>query len=202
MNDRIRLLYSSNSLSYNINEVCIMNEKRIETKRVFEGKLISVSQDIVELDDGSLTGREVVEHPGGVAIAAQLDNGEFLYVTQYRYAAQSVGDEFPAGKLERNENPQAAVLRELEEETGYIANTVVDMGYIDASPAYLEERIYLYYGTHLEYKGQKLDQGEFLSVQSTSLDELYRRVIDNELHDAKTIALILKVKEYLEKQSK
>ena len=172
-------------------------EKTLTQKRVFTGHLINVRQDVVELPEGREAGREVIEHPGGVCVAAQLDSGEFIVVDQYRYGVKAQSTEFPAGKLELNEDPEQAILRELEEETGYITHHLVPMGYLDPSPAYLSERIYLYYADHLEYKGQHLDEGELLNVRHESLTALHQQILENTLHDAKTIALVLKVKALL-----
>ena len=96
-----------------------LTEKTLSAQRVFEGRLIHVRHDQVCLPDGQKTVREVVEHPGGVAIAALTEEGQILLVDQFRYAQQRVMREVPAGKLERGEDPRKAALRELEEETGY-----------------------------------------------------------------------------------
>jgi len=168
-------------------------EKKLSTKPLIQGKIVNLRHDQVELPNGKTALREVVEHPGGVCIAARLDNGEFLVVDQYRYAHQRVFTEFPAGKREPGEDPMEGALRELEEETGYKAKVVIPMGQFIPSPAYLEEIIYLYYAPQIEFIGQHLDADEFLNVRSVTLESLVKQVLDGDLMDGKTLALTLKL---------
>jgi len=168
-------------------------EKKLSTKPLIQGKIVNLRHDQVELPNGKTALREVVEHPGGVCIAARLDNGEFLVVDQYRYAHQRVFTEFPAGKREPGEDPMEGALRELEEETGYKAKVVIPMGQFIPSPAYLEEIIYLFYAPQIEFIGQHLDTDEFLNVRSVTLESLVKLVLDGALMDGKTLALTLKL---------
>lgn len=172
-------------------------EKTLNQKKVYRGHLIDVRIDDIELPDKSLGRREVVEHPGGVCIAAQCEDGSFLVVDQYRYGIQDLSTEFPAGKLEFNENPDEAILRELEEETGYQTGNLVPLGYLDPSPAYLSERIYLYYANQLTYTKPHLDEGEFLNVRKETYESLKEQVLQQQINDAKTIALLFRVQELL-----
>ncbi len=168
-------------------------EKKLSSKALIQGKIVNLRHDQVELPNGRITFREVVEHPGGVCVAARLDNGEFLVVDQFRYAHQRVFTEFPAGKREPGEDPMEGALRELEEETGYKAKVVIPMGQFIPSPAYLEEIIYLYYAPQIEFVGQHLDTDEFLNVHSVTLENLVKQVLEGELTDGKTLALTLKL---------
>ena len=114
-----------------------LTEKTRSQKRVFTGRLIHVRHDEVILPDGTETIREVVEHPGGVAIAALTDQNELLLVDQFRYAQQRIMREVPAGKRERGEDPLVTAKRELQEETGYQAEEFVFLGEMVPTGAYL-----------------------------------------------------------------
>ena len=109
-------------------------EKTLDSKVVYDGKVMTVIRDDVEVSDGHKSFREVVLHSGGVVIAAMKDDETILLVKQYRYPLKHVNIELPAGKLEKGENPDFAAKRELEEETGYQAKTWKSLGYINTTP--------------------------------------------------------------------
>lgn len=168
-------------------------EKTINSKVVYEGRIITVHVDDVELPDGSRAKREIVEHSGGVCVAALTDNDEILFVRQFRYPYKKELLELPAGKLEKGENPLEAGIRELEEECGVIAEKVFSLGTVYPTVAYCSEIIYLYAATGLRRTEQHLDMGEFLSVEKKPLDEAVRMVMNGEICDSKTVALVLKI---------
>lgn len=176
-----------------------LHEKQITTQLKFKGKIIEVHHDDILLPNGDTSMREVVKHPGGVCIAAKNENGEFLLVEQFRYAFNSVLLEFTAGKLELGENPIDAANRELIEETGYEALEMTSLGLLYPSPGYLGEIIHLYYAPKTRFVGQRLDFHEFLNVKTLSLDQLIDSVMRDELRDAKTIALIMKLSQLNQK---
>ena len=169
------------------------SEKTLNEKEIFDGKIIRVHLDDVELSDGTVTFREVVEHSGGVCVAALTDEDELLMVRQYRYPFHRELLEVPAGKLEKGENPLEAGIRELEEECGVIAEKVFSLGTVYPTVAYCSEIIYLYGATGLRKTEQHLDMGEFLSVERKPLDEAVRMVMNGEISDSKTVALVLKI---------
>ena len=177
-------------------------EKTKSQERKFTGVLINVRHDQVELPNGENTVREVVEHPGGVAIAALTENNELLMVDQYRYAQQRVMREVPAGKREFGEDPLITAKRELEEETGYDAEEFHFMGEMVPTGAYLEETIQMYWARGLKFVGEHLDQDEFLNCIKVPLDEVIEQVMSGEIIDGKTIAMSLKVKKLLEEEKK
>ena len=109
-------------------------EKTLNSQMVYDGKIVKVYRDNVELVDGHKSFREVVRHSGGVVIVAFRDENTILLVKQYRYPIAKTVLELPAGKLEKGEDPFEAAKRELEEETGYCANKWTDLGYINTSP--------------------------------------------------------------------
>ncbi len=174
-------------------------EKTLKTDVIYEGKIITVHVDDVELPDGTKAKREIVEHSGGVCVAALTDNDELLFVRQYRYPYKRELLELPAGKLEKGENPLEAGIRELEEECGVIAEKVFSLGTLYPTVAYCSEIIYLYGAVGLRSTEQHLDMGEFLSVEKKPLDEAVRMVMDGEISDSKTVALVLKIAKLKEK---
>jgi ADP-ribose pyrophosphatase len=173
-----------------------LKEKRLSGSLKFEGRIVKVVHDSIELPDGRQSLREVVLHPGGVCVACKDEQGDFLLVEQYRYVFQSELLEFPAGKLEHAEDPLDAAKRELIEEVGYEALEIHALGQLYPSVGYLSEVIHLYYVPKAKYIGQKLDDQEFLNVKRYPLSELSQLVLKNELKDAKTIALIHRLENF------
>lgn len=175
-------------------------EEKLKSEKVFEGKIFDVSIDQIKIhQNNEETIREVVHHSGGVCVAAQTKNNTFLMVKQYRYAQEEVGLEFIAGKLEHGEDPNEAIKRELHEEGGVIASTWIKLGETFPSPAYLKEKIHLYYASDLTEVGQDLDENEFVEVTENSLDELIKMIEANEVKDLKTIALAYRLQVELSK---
>lgn len=172
-------------------------EKTIKTDVKFEGRVFKTRVDTVKLPDGSISTREIIEHPGGVAIIAVDENGYVPMVTQFRKPFEKIIMELPAGKLEEGEDPLQCGMRELEEETGFKAKNFVFLGGFMPSPGYAKEILYVYLATDL-YEGQvNLDEGEFLNVEKIHIDKLEQMVMDNEIEDAKTVIGILKAVKYL-----
>lgn len=172
-------------------------EKRTARETVFEGRIINVYNDTVVLPDGKSTHRELVEHHGGVCVAALTENGGLLFVRQFRYPYGRVLLELPAGKLEKGEDPLAAGIRELEEECGVTAESVIPMGEIYPTVAYCSEIIHLYFAKGLRKTKQHLDDGEFLTVEEIPLGEAVKLVMNGEIADSKTVALVLKTEKLL-----
>ncbi len=172
-------------------------EKTLSTEPIFDGRVIKVRVEKVELPDGRTSSRELIAHPGGVGVIAVTDDRQVFMVTQYRIAARSMMLEIPAGKLEYGENPLECGKRELIEETGYKAEEFTHLGAYYATPGYCEEVLNIYLARGLSFVGQHLDEGEFLNVKKYDLDALYDMVMNNEIHDAKTAIAILKAKAVL-----
>ncbi len=176
------------------------SEKKLDETRIYEGKIINMRRDTVELVNGKTSTREVVEHSGGVCIAALDSDGCLFFVTQYRYPHERALLELPAGKRERDEDPKICAERELVEETGYKAKDMVYLGQFLPSSAYLTEVIHLFFAKDLEYVGQNLEADEFLSVQKISLEKSVSMVLSGEIADGKTQALVLRVNEMLKQK--
>jgi ADP-ribose pyrophosphatase len=172
-------------------------EKTLSTQLKFTGRIINVRHDQIELPDGQLSMREVVEHPGGACIAAINENGELLLVEQFRYPFSMEMLEFPAGKLEHKEDPLEAAKRELIEETGYEALEIIPLGLVYPSVGYLSEIIHLYFVPQAQFVGQDLDVGEFLNVRTYTYSQLLDMVHNGIINDSKTIAIILRLQKHL-----
>lgn len=171
-----------------------LDEKQISREVIFKGKVFNVYKDKITLPDETESFRELVEHRGGVCIAAKNENNEYLMVSQYRYPIKQIFFEFVAGKKEQGEDPLKTAERELIEETGYQAKNFSYMGSFVPTCGYSSEIIDMYYADDLTFIGQNLDENEFLNVSSIKLDDLITMIMNDELKDAKTIILALKLK--------
>lgn len=165
-------------------------EKTLDFEYVYNGKVIDVRRDNVEIATGKKSVREVVEHSGGVVIAAQKTPETILMVKQFRYPIKQTALELPAGKLEKGEEPFPAAKRELEEETGYRANNWKSLGYIYTSPGFCDEKLYLYYASGLEFVGEHPDEGEIIQSFEYKIEEIFNKIKTGEINDAKTICAL------------
>lgn len=179
-----------------------LTEKTVSTERIFDGVVVKLKIDTVSLPDGREATREIIEHPGGVCVLAVDENRNVLMVRQFRKPTEKVMFEIPAGKLEVGENPLEAAIRELEEETGVVPEVIKPMGYFYPTPAYCQEKIYMYYAENLKCSKQNLDDGEFLEVEKIPYDSLYDMVMNDEIDDGKTALATLKAKRYLDEKGR
>ena len=172
-----------------------LTEKRLSRKEIFQGHIVNVHIDTVELPNGAEATREVVDHPGGVAVLALDGENNVLTVTQYRDPFGTTLVELPAGKLDHpGEDTAAAGLRELKEETGAVPGRYELLGKILPSPGCYGEILYLYLAQDLHMEEQHLDEDEFLNVERVPFDEMVRRCMEGEIQDAKTVAAVLMAK--------
>ena len=165
-------------------------EKTLNSKVVYEGKVVTVLKDDVEVADGHKSFREVILHSGGVVIAALKDSDTILLVKPYRYPLKHVNLELPAGKREIGEDPNEACKRELEEETGYRAKVWKSLGYINTTPGICTEKLYLYLARDLEFVGEHPDEGEILKCCEYNLKDVFDMIQNGEINDAKTICAL------------
>jgi len=166
------------------------NEKTISKENIFNGNIIALDVHTVELQNGKKSTREVISHPGGVAILAFTDKDTILLVEQFRKPVEMNLLELPAGKLEYGEDPETCGIRELEEETGYKAKKFSYIGKIVTSPGFCNEYIYLYKAEELISGEMKLDEDEFLNVKEVKLKQVKVDILNGKIIDAKTICAI------------
>ena len=168
-------------------------EKTLNSKTVYDGKIITVLKDDVEVADGHKSFREVVKHSGGIVVLA-IHEYKILFVKQFRYPMKEVLLELPAGKLEYGENPFEAAKRELEEETGYCADKWTDLGYVYTSPGYSDEKLYLYKAENLHFTQCHPDEGEILQPLEIKIDDAIKMINNGEINDAKTLCAFFRSK--------
>lgn len=164
------------------------HESRISTLRVHEGGIINLRIDTLRAPDGLQVIREVVEHNGGVVIAAQPADNRVLLIRQYRYSIDEELIELPAGRIERGEDPFPAAKRELIEETGFNAKNWAELSSMFSAPGFCNEILYLYGASDLEFVGKNLDIDEDTEVIDLELKEAWQLVVAGRIRDAKTIA--------------
>lgn len=169
-------------------------EKKLSGSMMYQGKIIVVHRDTAELPNGKTAVREVVEHPGAVAVLPLDDAGNVITVRQYRYPLGRVLLEVPAGKLERGEDPRLCALRELEEETGLIPDELEELGSLYTTPGFCNEIIHLYLARGLHEGKVHPDEDEFLEREKIPFGVLVNAVMNGEIRDAKTVAAVLKTK--------
>ena len=174
-------------------------EKTLSSEQLFDGVVVKLFRDGVELENGEKTIREVIKHPGGVCVLPLDADGNIYMVNQFRYPFKAVLTEIPAGKKELGEEPLDCGIRELSEEIGATAKKYTFLGKLYPTVAYDTETIWMYLAEGLEFSGgQHLDAEEFVDVVKIPFDEAYKKVLADEIRDAKTQLAILKAKALLE----
>ncbi len=175
-------------------ELSFFEETAVESRLIFDGKVLHLYKDDIRLPDGSMSMREYCKHGGAVCVVPLTSDGEVVCVRQYRYALGRVTLEIPAGKLDApDEDHLSAAVRELKEETGYTAGRVTPIGDLATSPALLSEMIYMYLAEDLTEGEMSPDEGEFIEFVKIPLDAMVNMIIRGEIQDSKTQAAVLKV---------
>jgi len=166
-------------------------EKRIESQIVFSGKILHVRLDRVLLPNGQESTREVVDHPGAVALVPVTDDGRVILVRQYRYPVEEILLEIPAGKLDSGETPEECAVRELEEETGFRAGKLEKLTSFYSAPGFTNEILHIYLARELKEVEQKLDGDEFLTVEFYTAEDIKELRASNKIKDGKTMLGLL-----------
>jgi ADP-ribose pyrophosphatase len=177
-----------NNIDGRANDMEHLVEKTVAKKQIFAGKVIDLYVEEVLLPNGKTSKREIVKHPGAVAIIAVTNEGKIVLVRQYRKAMDRVLVEIPAGKLEKGEAPIATARRELEEETGYKCETLRHLTSFYTSPGFADEIVHLYIAENLSKleNAASLDEDEFVDVLEVTLEEALQLVKEQQIYDAKT----------------
>ncbi|MGI6659454.1 MAG: NUDIX hydrolase [Dethiobacteraceae bacterium] len=169
-----------------------MEERTVSRTTIYEGRIVKLYLDEVELSDGKRASREVVEHSGAAAVLALTKAREIYLVKQFRKPVEKALWEIPAGKLEAGETPLACAQRELAEEVGLQANDFRLLAAFYTSPGFASEKIYVYLATGLSVQNDvQPDEEERLAVRRVPLAAAEQMIRNGEIEDAKTIAAVL-----------
>jgi ADP-ribose pyrophosphatase len=176
-------------------------EKTISGETIYEGKIITLRVEQVELPDGNQATRELIKHPGAVSIIPITADGKIVLVEQYRKALERTLIEIPAGKIDPGEEPAVTAVRELEEETGYGAKEFTYIQSFATSPGFADEVIHMYLAQNLYAIENPAagDEDEFIGLLEVTLEEAEEMVVSGKIYDAKTAFAVLYAKNLLTK---
>lgn len=169
-------------------------EKRgpVERETLYRGRIITLRKDMLQVEGRPPQKWEIVVHPGAVVIIPITSEGNILLVSQWRRAIEKIILELPAGTLEKNEDPLVCAGRELQEETGFKAASIIPLGGFYSAPGFCTEYLHLFIAEDLEESPLQADEDEGIDVVSVSLEDALRMIDDDTISDAKTIAGILR----------
>jgi ADP-ribose pyrophosphatase len=181
-----------------------LEEKTLTVEKIFSGKVISLQVEEVELPNGKTSKREIIKHPGAVAVLAVTNEERIVLVEQYRKALERTIVEIPAGKLEKGEKPEVCAARELEEETGYACSKMEWLISFYTSPGFADELVHVYVATGLQKKedAAETDEDEFVNLMEVTLEEALELIKEQKIYDAKTAFAVqyLQMQKALEKK--
>ncbi|HOB15553.1 MAG TPA: NUDIX hydrolase [Defluviitoga sp.] len=174
-----------------------LKEEEISKEIIFKGKILNLEMYNVRLPNGNISTREVVEHPGAVAILAIDEEDNVYLVKQYRFPIRKILIEIPAGKFDSpDEDPLECGKRELAEETGMKAKEWIYLGYIYTTPGFSNEKIHLYVAKRLDNVGSEPDDDEFVEVLKVNIHEVEQMIENGEIIDAKSICALYRYKQF------
>jgi len=171
----------------------------IKSETLLQGRTFKIRRDYLKTPNGQETKYEIVEHGGSVVIIPIDENGNLLFVRQYRHAASMDMLELPAGTRDGNEPFEECAAREIREETGMEAGTLKHIASFYLAPGYSTEYMGVFLATDLRHNPLEADDDEFLSVEKIPVREAIQIAERGELPDSKTLAALLLARPYLEK---
>ncbi len=168
-----------------------LKESTVSSEKVYDGTFLDVRKDVVSLPDGKTSTREWINHPGAACIIPIMPDGKLGLIKQYRYPVQSTMIELPAGKLDMGEKPEVCAIRELEEETGYLADKLTFVTKIHPAIGFANEEMWIFLAENLIESQKNTDHDEFVELMPTSIEDALHMVWDGTITDVKTIIGIL-----------
>jgi 8-oxo-dGTP pyrophosphatase MutT (NUDIX family) len=162
-----------------------------KTRTVFEGRVIGLNIESLTLPNGEPQELEIVRHPGGAAVVALDEDQNVCLLRQFRHAAGGWLWELPAGKLEKEEAPQATAVRELAEEAGLRAARWRQLGTVLMTPGFCDEKIHLYLARQLTPVASHPERDEVIEIHWLPYSSAVKQVHDGTIHDAKTMLGLL-----------
>lgn len=176
-------------------------EKKINSKQIFNGEIVGLYYDEVELPNGRITTREKITHPGAVGIVPVTGDNKIILVKQYRYPVEDLTIEIPAGKLDKDELPSICARRELEEEVGAVDGKIILLSSFYTTPGFCNEVLHLYLALDFKRTANSLDDDEFLEIIEPGLEEALTWIRNGKIKDSKTIIGILMARDFLDGRS-
>lgn len=174
-----------------------LDEKTLHSDLIYDGRVVHLYVDNVQLPNAKTARREVVRHPGAVAIIPIDADGKIIMVEQFRYPIGRALLEIPAGTLNPGEDPDLCAIRELQEEIGYKPGSLDKIGGIYLAPGYSSEFIHLYLAKNLVQSQLTMDEDEFIEISRLTFDDVLKKMASGEIADAKTISAILLARDLL-----
>jgi ADP-ribose pyrophosphatase len=168
-----------------------LHEKNIQSELIYDGRVVHLYRETVQLPDETTAVREVVRHSGAVALLPFDADGKLVMVRQFRLPARQTLLEIPAGTLEPGEDPLACAIRECQEEVGYKPEFIQKIGGVYLAPGYSTEYIHFYLARDLVESRLAHDDDEFLEVERYTLDEVRAMIRAGEICDAKTVSALM-----------
>lgn len=177
----------------------IFEEKTMKSEKLYEGRIINLKLETVELPDKKYTKREIIDHPGSVGIVPVTEDNKIILVKQFRKALEKPLLEIPAGKLEHGEEPVGCAVRELKEETGFDCDKIQFLLEFYTSPGFCNEKVYLFLATGLYEGVAEPENDEYIEVIKFEINELLNMIHNGEITDSKTIIGVTMANNFLKK---